>query len=318
MPSPMRTQLWSIAAACGAIVAALIAVGTMSGAAESSGETAHAAAPSEWPDRIVLGLVPTEGSADVSARFKPLADHLQRVLGVPVETRTASDYAGMITAMGQKHVDVAYMGPKSYVEAADRAGVQAVAMEKSTDGQPGYHGVIIARKDSGLKDVAGLRAKTIAFVDPNSTSGYLVPLMHFRRDLKVDPRAHCREVRFAGSHQAAILAVKNGSVDAGATNDLDMARIVSSGQAAAEDFVILWKSEPIPGAPVAVRRDLPESLKAAITGALMSVGDDADVLAAIGNGGYVYASDASYDVMRYLMRLSEDTAADKAPEAGKP
>jgi phosphonate transport system substrate-binding protein len=275
--------------------------------------------PAQWPMKLVLGMVPTEGSSDVITRFKPLADHLERVLGIPVESKSSSDYAGMITAMAGKHVDLVYMGPKAYIEAADRASAQAIAMEIAVDGQPGYRGVILAKKDSGFKTISDIKGKTMAFVDPNSTSGYLVPLMHFTRDLNTDPKTFFRDVRFAGSHQAALLAVKNGGVDAGATNDLDMGRIVASGQVTADEFVVLWKSELIPGSPMVVRKDLPESLKAAIVGALVSITDDPETVKAIGNGGYTYANDASYDVMRYLVRMGKDGAAPSpAQPAGAP
>lgn len=278
----------------------------LGGILAGAGSAGPGVVPVEWPARIVLGTVPTEGSENTLERFKPLAAQLERVLGIKVETRTASDYAGVITAMAQQHVDVAYLGPKSYVEAATRAGAQAVAAELDRDGVPGYHSIIIARKGAGAVTLDDVKGKTFAFTDPNSTSGYLVPMMHFKRDLKVDPKAFFKEIRFAGSHQASMLAVANGSVDAAAANDLDFARIVKSGQARGDDFVVLWTSELIPGAPVVVRKELPESLKAAIIGALMMMNDDAAALDRLGNGGFQYASDATYDVMRYLMRMQEE------------
>lgn len=268
-------------------------------------------APAAWPDKLVLGLVPSEGSADILDRFKPMSVHLQRVLGVKVEPMSASDYTGVITAMGHKHVDAAYLGPKAYVEAAARAGAVAVAMELDREGVPGYHSLIVARKDRGFKTVQDVRGMTFAFTDPNSTSGCLVPSMHFRRDLKTDPKSFFKDVRFAGSHPASVLSVLNGSVDAAATNDLDLARVVKSGQARREDLAVLWTSELIPGAPMVVRKDLPESLRAAIIGALMTLGDDKAALDQLGNGGYVYTNDSAFDVMRYLMSMQEQDAGAK-------
>ena len=64
--------------------------------------------------------------------------------------QVATDYAGVITAMQFKHVDLAYFGPKSYVEAADRAGAEALVMEVAEDGTKGYQGVIITKKDSPI------------------------------------------------------------------------------------------------------------------------------------------------------------------------
>lgn len=309
----LRASGWCAIVACVALLAsALVLPGAEASVAAPASETpAPAAAPAEWPDKLVLGLVPSEGSTDIVDRFKPMSAHLERVLGVKIETMSSSDYAGVITAMGHKHVDLAYLGPKSYIEAATRAGAVAVAMELDKDGIPGYHGIIVAKRSSGWTKIQDLSGKTFAFTDPNSTSGYLVPLMHFKRDLKVDPKRFFREVRFAGSHQASTLAVTNGSVDAAAANDLDLARVIKSGQVREDDLVVLWKSELIPGSPMVVRKDLPESLRAAITGALMMLNDDKAALDRLGNGGFTYANDASYDVMRYLVSMQEREAEKK-------
>jgi phosphonate transport system substrate-binding protein len=258
-----------------------------------------------WPSKIVLGLVPSESGADIIARYQPMVEQLRQVLGIEIEPMTATDYSGVVTAMAHKHVDVAYLGPKAYVEAADRAGAQAIAMELGRDGQAGYKGMIVCKKGAATT-LNELRGKTLAFTDPNSTSGYLVPLMHFRRDLHEEPKGFFREVRFAGSHAGAVLAVINGSVDAAATNDLDLGRLVQAGQVRTTDLEIVWTSELIPGAPMVVRKDLPESLKAAIIGALVTLRDHKDQLEKLGNGGYIAASDSDYDVMRYLLRLQEE------------
>ena len=145
-----------------------------------------------WPQTIKVGLIPTESSADIIQRFKPLMDHLESTLGVKVEPFSALDYAGIITAMAHKHIDFAYFGPKSYVEASTRANAQALAIEVDKSGAQGYYGVIITRKGSGIEnlDQAVGNGHTFAFTDPNSTSGCLAPSVLFYRDLKT-PRRNC-------------------------------------------------------------------------------------------------------------------------------
>jgi phosphonate transport system substrate-binding protein len=264
--------------------------------------------PGQWPETVRLGLIPTEGGADIVKRFQPLIDHLERTLGVKVEAQSASDYAGVITAMAHKHIDFAYLGPKSYTEAAEKANAQAVALERNKKGEPGYYGVLISRKDSGIRTLEDARGRVFAFTDPNSTSGYLVPNVLFYRDLKVDPRDYFKEVKFSGSHGASILAVKNGSIEVAATNNKDLDRMAEKGQAAWDDFNILWKSELIPGSPMCVRSDLPESLKAAFAGALMMFNANKQGLEKLQIGGYLPADDTTYDVIRYLKQLKKQLA----------
>ncbi|SHE94801.1 phosphonate transport system substrate-binding protein [Desulfacinum infernum DSM 9756] len=264
--------------------------------------------PGLWPEVVRLGLIPTEGGADIVKRFQPLIDHLEKTLGVKVEAQSASDYAGVITAMAHKHIDFAYLGPKSYTEAAEKANAQAVALERNKRGEPGYYGVIISRKDSGIKTLEDARGRVFAFTDPNSTSGYLVPNVLFYRDLKVDPKKYFKEVKFSGSHGASILAVKNGSIEVAATNNIDLDRMAEKGQASWDDFNILWKSELIPGSPMCVRADLPESLKAAFAGALMMFNANKQGLEKLQIGGYLPADDTTYDVIRYLKQLKKQLA----------
>jgi phosphonate transport system substrate-binding protein len=267
-----------------------------------------ALAVERWPSKIKVGLIPTEGGADIIKRFHPLMDHLETSLGVDVEPFSASDYAGIITAMAHKHIDFAYFGPKSYVEASARANAQALALELDKSGARGYYGVLITKKGSGIKTLeqAIRHNKTFAFTDPNSTSGCLVPSVLFYRDLKTPPEKLFKEVSFSGSHGASILAIKNGKIQVAATNNIDLDRMVEKGAVSEDDFNFIWRSELIPGAPMCGRKDLPESLKAAFTGALMSFNFNKTGMDKIQNGGYAPVDDSTYDVVRYMKRLKAD------------
>ena len=271
---------------------------------------ANAAGSCDWPATVKLGFIPTEGAADSAKRAEPIAKKLEQVLGVKVEIFTASDYAGIITAMANKHIDFAYFGPKSYTEAAEKSGAEAVLMEVK-DGKPGYNGIIITRKDSGITTMEQAKGKTFAFTDPNSTSGFLVPNVIFARDMKVDPEKYFKEVRFSGSHGASILAVKNGSIEVAATNNIDLDRMIEKGSVSMSDFNVIKTSDLIPGAPMAVRKDLPASLKAAFAGALIQLNNDPEALKVLQIDGYAPTNDQNYDIIRYLKRLKAELAAKK-------
>ncbi|HRR42119.1 MAG TPA: phosphate/phosphite/phosphonate ABC transporter substrate-binding protein, partial [Syntrophales bacterium] len=168
---------------------------------------AFATPPADWPKKLVLGSIPTDSSANITERFDNLVKYLEKKLGVPVEVKVATDYAGVITGMQFKHIDLAYFGPKSYVEAAARANAEAFVIEVGKDGTQGYHGLIITKKGSGLKSMADLKGRVWAFVDPNSTSGTLVPMVHFLNELKIDPEKYFSKVIYSGSHEASMLSV---------------------------------------------------------------------------------------------------------------
>jgi len=265
--------------------------------------------PEGWPKSIKIGVIPTEGGSESKLRFIPLQEHMEKVLGIEVELVSAADYAGVITAMAHKHIDFAYFGPKSYTEAAEKANGIALAMELDENGNPGYTPIIIAKAGSSIKNMDQAKGKTFAFTDPNSTSGCLMPSVTFSRDLKIDPNAYFSSVSFSGSHGASMLAVKNGKIDVAATNDIDMNRMIEKGAISKDDLNIIYSANPLPGAPMAARKDLPKSLQAAFCGALMMLNEDKEALKKLGNGGYGPAQDSDYDIIRYLKKVKAEKAA---------
>ena len=258
---------------------------------------AAAAPPADWPKELNFGLIPTESSSGITERYDNLAKHVEKQLGIPVKLQVATDYAGVITAMQFKHIDLAYFGPKSYVEAAQRANADAFVMEIAEDGSKGYHGIIITTSDSAIKNMDEAKGKTWAFTDPNSTSGTLVPTVHFVKTMKIDPEKYFSKVIYSGSHEASILAVKGGKIDLASTNDLDLERGNGKQWEAKKDFRVLWTSELIPGSPMAYRKDLPDSLKKALTKAFVDY-KDADGLKALKLQGYEATTDAAYNPIR--------------------
>ncbi len=283
------------------LIVALAVVGCWLGVAGAEDKTG-------WPEGIKVGVIPTEGGGESKERFQPLAAHLEKALGIKVEIQSATDYAGVITAMEHKHIDFAYFGPKSYVEAHEKAGADALAMELDVHGNPGYTPIIIAKADSGIKTFEDAKGKTFCFTEPNSTSGCLAPSVVFSRDLKIDPKTYFKEVSFSGSHGASILAVKNGKIDVAATNDIDLGRMIEKGAAAKEDFNIIYSANPLPGSPMCGRSDLPQSLKEAFVEALLKLNEDKETLKKLGNGGYAKTTDSAYDIIRFLNKLKEEKA----------
>ncbi len=265
------------------------------------------AAPAEWPKELHFGLIPTESAEGITDRYEGLAKHIEKKLGIPVKLQVSTDYAGMITAMQFKHVDLAYFGPKSYVEAAARANAEATVMEVLEDGTMGYHGLIITKKDSGIKSVEDAKGKVWAFTDPNSTSGTLVPTVYFVKVMKIDPEKYFSKVIYSGSHESSILAVKAGKIDVASTNDLDLERGNGKQWNSDKDFQVLWTSDLIPGSPMAYRKDLPESLKKAIQEAFLSY-DDKEGLKNLKLKGFAVTDDKTYDPIRDQIEVKKQLA----------
>ncbi len=269
----------------------------------SMAATTLSANPQTWPKEINFGVIPTAGSTTMKETFGGLTRYLEEKLGIKVNLQLAGDYAGVITAMQHKHIHIAYLGPKSYVEAAKRAGAEVVAVEVDAEsGLPGYYGMIITKKDSGLKSLEDIKGKKWAFTSSQSTSGTLVPTVMFMKK-GIKPTKYFSKVLYSGGHEASILSVKAGKVDAASTNNLDFNRGLGRTWNK-DDFNIIWKSDLIPGSPMSVRSDLPESLKMAVKGAFISYNDPVG-LSKLKVKGYIPGNDSLYDSVRELIKLKK-------------
>ncbi|WP_242206115.1 MULTISPECIES: phosphonate ABC transporter substrate-binding protein [unclassified Pseudomonas] len=253
-------------------------------------------------DKLTIGLIPSEDSQAMIESSKQVLDDLQAKIGMPVVPFVATDYNGIIEALRSGKLDVAYLGPFSYVLATSVADVEAfsVAVTKKT-GQSAYKSVILARKDSGIHSLADLKGHTFAFVDPSSASGHLFPKAGLEQ-AGFAPDSLFKRVIFSGSHDASILAVENKKVDAAAVADRIFASAVAKGVVKQDDFEIVWSSKPIPESPMVWRKALDPELKKKIADALASIKDvpwgDQGVL-----NGFQPTTDASYDVVRETAKV---------------
>jgi phosphonate transport system substrate-binding protein len=136
--------------------------------------------------------------------------------------------------------------------------------------QPSYKSIIIARKDSPIKSINDLKGHTYAFVDPGSTSGYMVPAAAFKK-LGITPEKDFKQVMYSGGHDATIVAVGEGKVNAGAVADRIYERGCAKGLADCSKIKVVWQSDQIWNDPVLYRKTLPEDLKKKIREAFYSV-----------------------------------------------
>jgi len=260
-----------------------------------------------WPEVLRYGVLPTEEES-LETQRGPFFRHLERELGIPVEYYIGNDYGAIIVAMSTGRIEAAHFGPEAYVLATENADVEAVALADSIENGTGYYSGLWTHQGSGIESLEDARGKTLAFVDPASTSGYLVPMVYLLRDLGIRPEEYFSNIVFAGNHSSSLLSLANAHVDVAAISFTTVERALKEGQIAEGELVNLWKSEKIPGSPIAVRGDLPESFKRAFQQAVLSF-DDPEGLANLGIRGYVATDDRNYDVIRALNEVKNELLA---------
>lgn len=176
--------------------------------------TASGAALPAGTEALILAVHPYLPAPEIITRFTPLADYLARAIGRPVNVRIGSSYAEHIQAIGTDTVDIAYLGPVSYVKMVRQYGRKPLLTRQEVGGQPFLRGVIIVRTDSRLQSLADLKGKRFAFGDPDSTMSHVIPL-YVLENAGVPERALAHH-DFLGAHENVALAVLAGDYDAGA------------------------------------------------------------------------------------------------------
>ncbi|MGO4735914.1 phosphonate ABC transporter substrate-binding protein [Bosea sp. 2KB_26] len=248
----------------------------------AAGLAATLAAPAfaqDWKAKypeLIFAIIPSENASGVVERYTPFVTYLAKELGTKVTLRIANDYAAIIEGQRAGNIHIGMYGPASFARARmTGAKVDAFAIETNLDGTKGYHSVFYVKKDSPYQKVEDLKGKNLGLVDPNSTSGNNVP--RFVLDgMKIDPETFFGKVVYTGSHENAVIALGQGTVDIAANwwndeQESNLQRMARKNMVKADDFRIIYKSEQIVNSPMAYLSDLPEPLKASIRDAVLNL-----------------------------------------------
>ncbi|MCU4653412.1 phosphonate ABC transporter substrate-binding protein [Roseibacterium sp. SDUM158016] len=289
--------------------------------------TSTAAFAQDWRDEVPvfrIGLLGGENEADRLREHSCQQAFLEERLGVPVELYPASDYAGVMQGLLAGQLEFAGLGSAGYagIYLQDPDAVEPLYTTMQIDGSLGYYSVMYTRADSGITSLEEMEGRSLAFADPNSTSGYLVPLAELT-EMGIDPDAYFSETGFGGGHEQAVIAVLQGQYDAGVTwtsgvGNIDegysrgnLRSMVDKDMLDMSEIQIIWQSNLITNGPRVVRSDLPQELKDLVMGAMMQLQVvDRDCFDAINDGesmGYWPISQEFYEPIINMRRQAAGT-----------
>lgn len=228
-------------------------------------------------DTLNFGIISTESQQNLKTVWEPLLADMTKKTGLDVKAFFASDYAGVIEGMRFNKVQLAWYGNKSAMEAVDRADGEVFAQSVPVAGEPGYWSVVIVPKDSPIQTIDDVLKcdKSINFGlgDPNSTSGYLVPMTFVFGARGIDPKACFKNVTNA-NHETNAMGVANKQLDAAANNTENIALIKQNKPDAYANIREIWRSPLIPSDPIVWRKDLPDATKTKIREFFLTYGTD--------------------------------------------
>ncbi|MGF6177492.1 phosphonate ABC transporter substrate-binding protein [Ensifer sp. 4252] len=270
-----------------------------------------------------VGIIGGENEADRLRNFQCIVDKLPAAIGVEkVSLFPAADYDGVIQGLLGGTLDYAELGAsgfaKIYLAKAD--AVEPILTTVQTDGSTGYHSIMVARKDSGITKLEDLKGKKLGFADPDSTSGYLIPLVTLPESIGAPVKEFFGETGFGGGHENLVLEVVKGTFAAGTTfgsgvgefkdgyTSGNLKKMVDKGILDMNDLVELWKSPLIPNGPIVVRSTMNDDMKAKFKQFMLDLPKtDAACFSAIQGGDFTGFTEVNADFYKPIIDARKAT-----------
>lgn len=270
-----------------------------------------------------IGIMGGENEADRLRSYQCLADKLPAVLGVEkVSLFPAADYDGVVQGLLGGTLDYAELGASAYakVHLTNASAAEPILTTVQTDGSKGYYSLMVARKDSGITKLEDLKGKKLGFADPDSTSGYLIPLVTLPKTIGMPVKEFFAETGFGGGHENLVLEVLKGTFDAGTTfgsgvgdfktgyTSGNLKKMVDKGVLNMDDLVELWRSPMIPNGPLVVRSSLNDDMKSKFKQFMLDLPKtDAACFAAIEGGDFQGFTEVNNDFYQPIIDARKAT-----------
>lgn len=270
---------------------------------------AHAQ-PCEMPAAIRYSMVPLRNLELDLRLHQSLFKRITELTGRPVEVVRATSYRSVVEGLLRGAVDMAELGPATYLEAAkgDRQITAFATMEKREGVHQirgaHYQAMLVVLAKSDFRDIGKLKGASLALTDPGSTSGAQLPRKQFAARVGMPIEQYFGAVSYSGSHANSVLALANGKADAAFISSSQLEEAHVAGRLRKSDVRVLWNSGPIPNDPVVYRGQLCDPLKRQIEAVFL--GDDAktslrDWLEAMNADRFVPVDDSLYAGIREVL-----------------
>jgi len=250
-------------------------------------------------------FVPASEKGDESD-YKSLISIVEKLTGFEINTIKVTDYNAAVEAMRAGRADIAWYGGKTYIKAAEIADAEAFAAGvRPGEKNANYFAYFVVKNDSKIKKFSDIKGKVLSLNTIGSTSGDLIPQVELTKiNLSTTNKDHFKNVFYAGSHDACLLAVLNNQSDVCGMSSRNFEARLADNTFKMEQVRIIHKSDPVPPPPLAYSKKIPLEDRKKIKKAVL----EAHKHGAIGGYGgkmshYISVKDADYDVLRKVVEL---------------
>ena len=215
---------------------------------------------------LEFGIHPLHNPETLFQVYQPLVDYLNARLGGPVLKLEASrSYAAFDARLVDRQFAIAL--PNSYeITLAQDHGYHSFA---KFDDDREFRGIILVRRDSGIKQVSDLKGKAVSYPAPTALAATMLP-QAFLVEHGIDLRRDIENI-YVGSQESSILSVYLGKVAAGATWPPPWIKFQRDDPAKAAQLEVKWDTRSLPHNGFVARDDVPPELVARLTGLLTAL-----------------------------------------------
>ncbi|KID42461.1 phosphate/phosphite/phosphonate ABC transporter substrate-binding protein [Fructilactobacillus fructivorans] len=223
------------------------------------------------PKKLTVGFTPSVNAGQANAEAKPLAKQLEKQLHIPVTVKVSTDGNSLVQAMGSKTLDVSEMNPGDFVLAqknyqvaplvqATRQARDSKTLQLTNKTSDHFYSTVVVRKDSGINNINDLKGKKIAIGTPNSTAGYVYPVVELmKHGININKDGIKTDV--INGYDQAVLSVLNKNNDAAFTFQGAQTLVQKDDPNVMKDTKVIYTTKAIPNDVVATRSDMSKSWK---------------------------------------------------------
>ncbi|NJM44194.1 MAG: putative selenate ABC transporter substrate-binding protein [Brachymonas sp.] len=213
--------------------------------------------------------IPEEAATEQTRKFAPIANYLEKKLGMKVEFTPVSDYPAAVEALVNKKVDLVWFGGFTHVQASLRSGGKIIPIAQREEDTK-FQSVFIAKTDSGIKSLADMKGKEVSFGSQSSTSGHLMP-RNFLLEAKIDPEKDFKRIAYSGAHDATIASVVSGRVAAAALDITVWKKFVTENKVDTKAVDVFYTTPPYFNYNWSVHADMPAAQRERVMKALLDL-----------------------------------------------
>jgi len=259
----------------------------------------------DTPREYVVGVLPVHTPKRLAEVYGPIVDRLNAAIPqAHFRLEASRNYEEFEKKLYGRHFDFAMPNPYETVRALNFG--YHVFGKMGNDEL--FRGIILVRKDSGIRKVADLKGKKVAFPAPTALAATMMP-QYYLHTHGIDVNRDIENL-YVGSQESSIINVLRGHAAAGGTWPMQWKLFRQENPGMAAQLEVKWQTEPLPNNAWVVRDDVPPTLAEKVSKVLVGLNGKSEgraILKKVGITRFEYASAETYQPVRQYLKAFSTT-----------